>query len=141
MQGEPLRRQRAHFFTGDHYGEVRLACTVFVDPQGYVRYEGAPQLIDIIRDHVEATILEAPFWTDGQEETLGVPDTAATTEPQHLVGLKKIPKPLSNCNSKTLKSILPELISANVFDRCINWEKDTPPPFWPENVAFANSKQ
>ena len=99
------------FFYRDHFGEVKLTCTVLVDPQGYVRYEDAPKLtIGLTQDQAETVLLEVPFWT-ARDKTPGMPAAAVSTAPQPFVALKKLTKLLLNYNSKTLKLVLEELVT------------------------------
>ena len=82
--------------------------------------------------------LGAQEWTIESLTNQETPESPANAR----VGLLRLPKPVSQLNSKTLQSIIPLAMKNLQGGGHIKWEQaSAKPEWWPEDVVFSNVKQ
>ena len=104
---------------------------VYTTRDGMIQCLGSAPWADIIMGSCSEQLAECLAQQDG-----------ATNQLTTRAGLLRLPKPVSQLNSKSLQNIIPMAIKNVQGGGYIKWgHGPSKPEWWPEDVVFANVKQ
>ena len=112
-------------------GKPLTMAVIYTTRDGMIQCLGSKKWADIVMDTCSEQLVESLAI---QEESANEITTRA--------GLLRLPKPVSQLNSKTLQNIIPMAMKNLQGGGYIKWgHQSAKPEWWPVDVVFANVKQ